>query len=112
MPLGDLNWFPNATPVSVEQMPDAIPNNFELSQNFPNPFNPTTIISYSIPKSGFVTLKVYNILGEEVATLQNGFQNAGSYKADFNASKLASGVYMYNLRTDGMTITKKMMLLK
>ncbi len=109
-PLGDLNWFSQLT--GVAQVSNNIPEAFSLSQNYPNPFNPTTIIEYTVPKSSFVSLKVYNILGQEVATLYRGFQKAGSYKADFDASKLSSGVYLYNLQSNGFTLTKKMVLMK
>ena len=110
LPLGDLNWFVNYT--GVKQIPNTIPSKFELSQNYPNPFNPTTNIKYSIPHSGFVSIKVYNILGQEVATLYQGFQKAGVYNLDFDASMLSSGVYLYRLQTNGFTETRKMMLLK
>ena len=89
-----------------------IPNNYLLSQNYPNPFNPVTKISYAIPKSGFVTLKVYDILGKELVTLVNGNKNAGSYIVDFDASALTSGVYFYKLEVNGFVDTKKMMVLK
>ena len=85
---------------------------FSLSQNYPNPFNPSTIINYALPQSGNVTLKVYNIIGQEVATLFQGFQKAGSYTANFDASKLASGVYMYRLQAGQFDATKKMLYLK
>jgi hypothetical protein len=83
-----------------------------LQQNYPNPFNPSTVISYSIAKAGNVTLKVYNMLGQEVATLVNGYQAANSYKVNFNASGLSSGVYMYKLSTGSNEIIKKMVLMK
>jgi len=110
--LGDLNWFPGDTPEGVKQLSNGIPSKFELSQNYPNPFNPTTYINYSIPKSGLVTLKVYNILGQEVATLQSGFQKAGMYKVNFNSVQLASGVYLYRLDANGFSQVKKMILMK
>ncbi|MDR3625479.1 MAG: T9SS type A sorting domain-containing protein, partial [Ignavibacteriaceae bacterium] len=94
----------------------SLPSDYTLNQNYPNPFNPSTIISYDLPKSGHVILKVYDILGREVSTLFNGNQNAGSYSFSFNASKLASGVYFYQIRVDGGTnnfiSTKKMQILK
>ena len=89
-----------------------IPNEYALKQNYPNPFNPTTVIQYSIPQSGYVSLKIYNILGQEVTTLYNGFQKAGSYKADFDASKLSSGVYLYKLQSIGFSKTMKMIFMK
>ncbi len=88
------------------------PLSYLLNQNYPNPFNPTTVISYAIPKDGFITLKIYNMLGQEVANLYQGFQKAGSYHANFDASKLASGMYLYKLQTNNFTETKKMLLLK
>ena len=89
-----------------------IPLSFELKQNYPNPFNPSTVIQYQIPESGFVTLKVYDILGNEVATLINGKQQAGSYSINFNASVLSSGIYFYQLKSGKYVDTKKMILLR
>jgi len=97
---------------SVKLIPNTLPSKMALSQNYPNPFNPTTNIKYSVPQSGFVTLKVYNILGQEVATLLQKQQRAGNYIATFDASKLASGVYLYRLEIGGTSITKKLVLLK
>jgi len=109
-PLGDLNWYPNLT--AVKTISNNIPASFSLSQNYPNPFNPTTVINYTVPKSSFVSLKVYNILGQEVATLYQGFQKAGEYKTNFDASKLSSGVYLYRLQANGFNEAKKMILMK
>ena len=91
--------------------------NFNLGQNYPNPFNPSTTIKYSIPSVGtslmeFVQLKVYNILGKEVATLVNENKEAGNYEVRFNASSLPSGIYFYNLRAGTFSETKKMMVVK
>ncbi|MHB8581567.1 MAG: discoidin domain-containing protein [Ignavibacteriaceae bacterium] len=103
----------NATEVtSVKNGTSNLPNQYILSQNYPNPFNPSTQIKYSIPKSGIVTLKVYNMLGQEVATLINKEQKSGDYTVNFDASKLASGVYLYRIEANGFTLTKKMTLLK
>jgi len=85
---------------------------FRLNQNYPNPFNPTTTISYTIPMMSNVSLKVFNILGKEVATLVNETKNAGNYSINFNASGLSSGVYFYQLTTDNITSTKKFTLMK
>lgn len=89
---------------------------FSLAQNYPNPFNPTTKINFSIPKSGFVSLKVYDILGNEVSDLVNQSLTTGTYSVDFNANEngnaLASGVYFYRLRTSEFTEVKKMYLVK
>ncbi len=88
------------------------PNKFELVQNYPNPFNPSTKISYSISKNALVTLKVYDVLGREVATLVNTNQAAGDYSVNFDASHLASGMYIYKLESGSFASVKKMMLLK
>lgn len=84
----------------------------ELSQNFPNPFNPTTIINYQLPVNSFVTLKIYDILGREVAVLINGLRNAGYYSVIFNGTNLSSGVYFYRLQAGAYSETKKLLLLK
>jgi hypothetical protein len=94
------------------QVGDIIPKNYELSQNYPNPFNPTTTIRYSLPSSSVVTLKIFNILGQEVMKLVDGQQKAGSYVVVFDASRLSSGVYFYQLQTDAFSNVKKMVLLK
>ena len=88
------------------------PVEFRLEQNYPNPFNPSTVISYSIPNEAFVTVKIYNVLGQEVATLLNDVQSAGVHKIDFNASILSSGVYFYSVKADNYTDVKKMILMK
>ncbi len=88
------------------------PNRFSLSQNYPNPFNPTTTINYKLPMSGAVTLKIYDALGREVATLVNEQQTVGSYSATFDASKLPSGVYFYRIRAGDYSNAKKLILLK
>ena len=88
------------------------PGTFKLYQNFPNPFNPVTKINFDVPKNGFVTLKVYNLLGKEVQTLVSRDLTSGSYTVDFNASELTSGVYFYRLESNGYTDVKKMMLVK
>ena len=90
----------------------ANPYSFILAQNYPNPFNPSTTIKYSIPSSNVVTLKVFDVLGNEVTTLINGFQNIGSYEVNFDASKLSSGTYFYQLKAGEFSDTKKLLLLK
>ena len=85
---------------------------FALHQNYPNPFNPATIISYHLPVNSLVVLKVYDLLGREVAELVNGHQVSGNHSATFNASDLSSGTYFYILRTGELTQTKKMLLIK
>lgn len=100
-------------PVSIGNTSE-IAKEYSLKQNYPNPFNPSTNIKYSIPVSGFVTLKVYDMLGNEVASLVNTAQNAGEYSVDFNTSglHLSSGVYFYKLTTANFTDVKKMSLIK
>ena len=83
-----------------------------LNQNYPNPFNPTTTISFSIPSSAFTSLKVYDILGNEVATLVNEEKPAGEYDITFDASALTSGVYLYRLNVGNISEMKKMILMK
>jgi len=85
---------------------------FSLSQNFPNPFNPSTRIQYQVPSISQVVLKIYDVLGNEIATLVNEEQSAGVYEIEFNASKLSSGVYFYRLQADVFSETKKFMLIK
>jgi photosystem II stability/assembly factor-like uncharacterized protein len=90
-----------------------LPASFGLSQNFPNPFNPSTTISYSVSKPSNIQIKVYDILGNEVSTLVNSYQNPGKYTANFNASGFSSGIYFYTFSSDGQKIdTKKMILIK
>jgi hypothetical protein len=100
------------SPNGITNINNTIPVNYNLKQNYPNPFNPVTNISFDIPKSGLVTLKVYNILGKEIATLVNEVKNPGSYLVDFNASDLSSGVYFYKLETGGFSAVKRMILVK
>ena len=88
------------------------PDHFKLFQNYPNPFNPTTIIRYEISATVLVTLKVYDILGKEVATLVNEEKPAGNYKVEFDRSNLSSGIYFYNLRAGEFVSTKKLVLIK
>jgi N-acetylneuraminic acid mutarotase len=101
---------PQATMINMREN---IPQQLSLYQNYPNPFNPSTIIEFSIPKSEFVILKVYNILGEEVATLVNKKQPVGSYQVQWDATGYAGGIYFYRLTTDkGFSETKKLLYLK
>ncbi len=89
-----------------------LPTEYGLTQNYPNPFNPTTTINYQIPKDGFVTLKIYDVLGKEVATLVNENKSTGRYNVEFNAGNLASGVYLYQVMVNDFVSTKKLVLLK
>lgn len=86
--------------------------NYTLSQNYPNPFNPSTQIKFALPKDGFVTLKVYNVLGKEVASVVNEYKTSGNYTVNFSAKSLSSGIYFYTIKADGFTQTKKMTILK
>jgi len=105
------NWIDDGT----TEIPDNgvnVPLQFSLGQNFPNPFNPVTTIRYTVPHSGPVRLSVFDLLGREVAVLADGHQFAGEYSAQFNASHLSSGVYLYRLTAAGKNSVKKMMLVK
>lgn len=88
------------------------PNGFYLGQNFPNPFNPVTDIYFSIPKSQHIRISILDMLGKEVGIIAEGLTNAGSYKADFDASGLSSGIYFYKLETNEFSEIKKMTLVK
>ena len=88
------------------------PNSFLLSQNYPNPFNPTTSMQYAIGSRQFVTLKVYDLLGREVATLVNEEKPAGEYEVEFDGTKLPTGIYFYQLKAREYSETKKMILLR
>ena len=99
--------------VSVLKGSENIISGYVLQQNYPNPFNPLTTINYQLPKNSYISIKVYNVTGEEVKTLLNYFQHAGIYSISFDATGLSSGIYFYKLRADGNLIeTKKMLLLK
>ncbi|MBK6765920.1 MAG: T9SS type A sorting domain-containing protein [bacterium] len=92
---------------------DVLPTTFQLYQNYPNPFNPSTNIQFDLINSSVVTLKVFNVLGEEVATLVNNEAlTAGAHTVEFDASTLSSGVYMYRLESNGIVSTRKMVLMK
>ncbi|MBX7042615.1 MAG: T9SS type A sorting domain-containing protein [Ignavibacteria bacterium] len=87
-------------------------DDYRLFQNFPNPFNPATIISYKLNNDGYVSLSVFNLVGQEVATLVKEFQEAGTYSKQFDASNLSAGVYLYKLQVNGFTSVKRMTLIK
>jgi hypothetical protein len=91
---------------------NGIPEKLSLSQNYPNPFNPVTRIDFDVPKKGFVSLKVFDVLGREVQTLINENKEAGRYSVDFNGSDLTSGVYFYKLESEGFSDVKRMVLIK
>ena len=106
------NLFGDPNPVGVESIENLVSSDYQLEQNYPNPFNPTTKIRYSIPEYSSVTLKVFNLLGEEIETLVNSEQSAGVYEAAFDASNLSSGIYFYSLQTREHKFTRKMMLIR
>jgi hypothetical protein len=132
-PVGDLNWFPTqktawlaqrtaeyaqiqtalngAVPAAVKNI-NALPAEYTLHQNYPDPFNPSTTIAFSLPRSASASLKVYDMLGREVATLVNGYTTSGMHEVQFNAANLASGIYLYRLTSGNFTEVKKMMLVK
>ncbi|MDR3668105.1 MAG: YCF48-related protein [Ignavibacteriaceae bacterium] len=103
-------------PTGVNENGKTVPGKYSLKQNYPNPFNPSTVIEYSIAElnggSSFVQLKVFNVLGKEIATLVNSYQPAGNYKVEFNANKLASGIYFYRLKAGNFIETRKLILMK
>jgi hypothetical protein len=96
----------------IETGEKSVANEYQLLENYPNPFNPTTMITYSLPNSGNVTLSVYDVSGREVATLVNGWRDAGVHEAVFDASDLPSGIYVYRLSTKDMQVSGKMVLVK
>lgn len=106
---GEISISPS---VGVKETPKISPIKFELCQNYPNPFNPTSTIRFDIPKASFLTLKVYNVLGQEVATLVNEKREAGKYEVKFNASTFSSGVYFYRLTTETFIDIKKCVIIK
>ncbi len=109
---GDGKIYMNVNNPSSSKEENTIPTAFSLEQNYPNPFNPETIIEFSLPAQRDVTLKIYNTLGEEVKTLINENLKPGRYAIPFNASGLASGVYIYRLNAGDFVSTKKSLLLK
>jgi len=99
--------------ITVGVKEDVIPTVYYMDQNYPNPFNPATSIRFGLPKEGNVDLRVYNILGQEVAVLLNGdMMRAGNHEVKFNASSLSSGTYIYRLATGTNVFTRKMILMK
>jgi hypothetical protein len=100
-------------PVSIsESSSDNLPDEIHLFQNYPNPFNPTTTIKFDLPKSSEVSLKIFNILGEEIATLVSDRLSAGSYSYEWDGNNLASGVYLYRLQAGEYVETRKMVLMR
>jgi hypothetical protein len=134
-PLGDLNWFPTKKAewlaqrtaeyaiilealdqgnmiTNIQEVSGSLPREYKLHQNHPNPFNPTTVISYKLPIRSLVTIKVYDVLGREVQTLVNEPQNAGDHSVTFRAGNLPSGMYLYRLQAGDYSAEKKLLLLK
>jgi hypothetical protein len=112
---GNLSPKSNEVRVSVtgvEIIDSSIPTAYALQQNYPNPFNPSTTIEYALKEAGDVTIKILNVLGEEISTIESGFRAAGLYRVSFDASKLATGVYLYQIRAGNFVDTKRMVLLK
>lgn len=117
--IGDVNYSPMSgtgkitiTATGVENNQVDIPTKFDLFQNYPNPFNPTSSIRYDIPKTGFVNISVYDILGRKIKVLVNEVKNPGYYEILFDARQLASGIYIYTIRTGDFTQSKKMIMMK
>jgi predicted extracellular nuclease len=104
--------FVDVVLTAVQRTGPEMPKQYALDQNFPNPFNPTTTIRYNIPAESKVTLKIYNLIGQEVATLVNTNQRMGEYTVQFDGAKLSSGVYFYRLTAGSFIQTKKLLLLK
>jgi len=105
-------YYDRLTAITNIHTGNGIVNSYELKQNYPNPFNPSTKIAFSIPKNGFTSLKVYDMVGREIATLLSKDLQSGNYEVDFNGSKLSSGVYFYQLISSDFVEVKKMMLVK
>jgi hypothetical protein len=104
--------FDTIPPIGIQNLNNGVPKSFALHQNYPNPFNPVTKIKFDIPKTGLVVLKIYDILGNQVAILNNGVLQAGYYEAELNASNYASGVYFYRLEAGDFSSVKRMILIK
>jgi hypothetical protein len=118
-PLGDLNWYPalkarwlNNLPADVAPGEGGIPVHYALTQNYPNPFNPSTEVSFDMSAAGFVSLKVYDVLGREVATLVNDVKQAGTHSVSWNARGQSSGVYFLKMQAGSFAATKQMLLVK
>lgn len=99
-------------PIGIININTGVPKAFALHQNYPNPFNPSTRIKFDIPKTGYVSIKLYDIVGNEVAVITDGIQNAGYFEAEFNASNYASGVYFYKMESESFSDVKRMILIK
>jgi len=109
--IGATRWAFKGVLVGIQNN-NPLPGKFALDQNYPNPFNPSTTIEYSVAKGGHVTLEVFNVLGQSVARLVDAVQTVGTYKISFDASKLSSGVYLYQIKAGDFIQARKMVLLK
>jgi hypothetical protein len=106
------NFFIEDSSIVADDSTIVIPKSYNLSQNFPNPFNPSTVINYQIPHTSKITIKLYDIIGNEVSTIVDGNKAAGSYSVTYNALNLASGIYIYELKSNEFVSRKKMMFIK
>jgi hypothetical protein len=106
------NFLIEESTIVAQDSTTVIPKSYNLSQNYPNPFNPSTAIYYQLPKAGKVSIKIYDIVGNEISTLADGYIDAGSYSVTFNALHLASGIYLYELKSNEFVSRKKMMFIK
>jgi hypothetical protein len=98
--------------VGINQISSEIPDKYFLYNNYPNPFNPSTMIKYQLPEAGYVSIKIYNSIGREVETLVSDKHSPGTYVVTFDGSKYASGIYFYKLESEKYFSTKKMLLIK
>ncbi|PID55768.1 MAG: hypothetical protein CR986_10630 [Ignavibacteriae bacterium] len=110
--ISDNRELPKQGYEKIELLKKEVITDYSLAQNYPNPFNPVTTINYKIPNNGIVSLKVYDVLGEEVATLVNEYKTTGSYNVKFDGSNLTSGIYIYTIKAGDFKDTKKLMLMK
>ena len=109
---GDVSVSYTNVHILIHNITTEIPSKYDLAQNYPNPFNPVTNLEFGIPDLGFVSLKIYDLLGKEVVTLVNEKLNPGTYRVEFDAGSLTSGVYFYRLTSGDFTDTKRMVLVK
>jgi hypothetical protein len=99
-------------PTGINNVSGLTPEKYSLSQNYPNPFNPSTTIKFDLAKNGFVSIKIFDVLGREIKSLVNDNLNKGSYEVSFNAGDISSGVYFYKMESGDFSQIKRMMLLK
>lgn len=111
-PINEMVFFDTVQTIGIQPISSEIPQKYNLYQNYPNPFNPETKIKFDLPKSGVISLKIYDLLGKEVKVLYSGNLSAGKYEFNFNASDLASGMYIYKLETDNFRQAMKMLMIK